>query len=196
MRHLIPLLAAGLTTLAAAAEPPRHALEVQASVVAVSPETRRLIVDNVLGPSLGTSVGIAYRGLLPSAGLEHRLHLDLLGLKAQESTGMEGANPKHLSFGWDVIFRRGGFNIYSGFLGQRWKQSLDDQTSNDFRDYSLTGARLMNSPRGTKLGGRIGAEFALRPRVAAFVSYTQTELNKKHNPGWFSFGVVYRVLQR
>ena len=41
-----------------------------------------------------------------------------------------------------------------------------------------------------------GAEFALRPGFAAFAGYTQTELNKKHNPGWFSLGVTYRLLQR
>jgi len=192
MRTWTWIVAAGLA-MPAFAQAPAHALEAQASLVSVSPETLRIVDGRSLA---GLALGLAYRGRLQDTGLQHRVHLDLLGLRTTEATGMEGAAPKHLEFGWDLLFPKGRWTLYAGFQGIRWKQSLDDQTSNDFRDYSLTGTRLMNSPQGTKLGARVGAEFALRPGFAAFAGYTQTELNKKHNPGWFSLGVTYRLLQR
>lgn len=183
----LAMVALALPTLA---EEPRHALEAQVSMLAVAPETRRLAASSSLA---GTSFGIAYRGWLPPTALQHRIHLDLFGLNAKPETGMDGAAPKHLEFGWDLIYRKRGWSFYSGILGVKWKQAIDAQTSNEFRDLNEAGtANARNSAKGTKLGGRIGVEYAFRPDFSVFAGYTQTEFNKKHNPGWWNVGVLYR----
>ncbi|MBI4911786.1 MAG: hypothetical protein HY823_03530 [Acidobacteria bacterium] len=186
-------LATALLALPALAQEPQHFLEAQASLLNVSPETRRLVDGRSLA---GLSLGVAYRGRLMAGGLQHRVHLDLLGLRAQETTGMEGAAPKHLEFGWDLIFPRGNWSFYSGFLGIRWKQSVDDKTTDEFRDLNLAGTKdNLNAPKGTKFGARLGLEYAFRKDFSVFGSYTQTEFNKLHNPGWWSLGVVYRGMK-
>lgn len=185
-------LAMAVLALPALAEEPRQFLEAQVSIVSVAPESRRLVES----PSLaGTSLGIAYRGWLPSTGLQHRIHVDLLGLDAKAETGMDGARPKHLEFGWDLIFQKKGWSFYGGLLGMKWKQSIDSQTSNEFRDFNVAGtANARNSPTGTKVGARAGVEYAFLKKFSVFAGYTQTEFNKKHNPGWWNVGVLYRGL--
>lgn len=189
MTNLRSLALAALALPAMAAEP-RHALEAQVSLVSVAPETRRLVDGRALA---GASFGIAYRGQLQPGVLGHRAHLDLMGLRAKEVTGMDGAAPKHLSFGWDLIYLQRKWSVYFGLQGTRWKQSIDAQTGSEFRDYNEAGTvKYSNSGTGTKIGGRLGVEYGLRPDLSLFAGYTQTEFNKKHNPGWFNLGVVYR----
>ena len=194
MNHWKAIAALAAISLPALAQASEHTLEGQLSTVLVSPETRRLVQgSSVTGSSLGTSLGIAYRGRLPVSGIQHRIHVGLLGLKAKEATGMDGAAPKHLSFGWDLLSGYGDWTFYGGLLGQRWKQSVDAQTTSEFRDWNQAGTvNYLNSPKGTKLGARLGAELAIHAKFSLFTSYTQTEFNKKHNPGWWNLGVVYR----
>lgn len=171
----------------------QHFLEAQASLVSVAPETRRLVAGGSLA---GTSLGIAYRGRLQISGVEHRIHLDLLGLRAKEETGMEGAAPKHVEFGWDLISTYGKWSFFGGLQGIRWKQTVDAQTSTQFRDLSQTGTtNYFNSPKGTKVGARLGLEYSVRTDLSVAASYTQTEFNKMHNPGWWSLGVVYKGMK-
>ena len=170
----------------------RHSLEAQASLVSVAPETRRLVDGRALS---GTSFGIAYRGRLQPGVLDHRIHLDLMGLRAKENTGMDGAAPKHISFGWDLMYLHGKWSAYFGLQGTRWKQSIDAQTGTEFRDTNEAGTvKYLNSGSGTKIGARLGLEYAIRGKFSLFAGYTQTEFNKKHNPGWWNVGVLYRGL--
>jgi hypothetical protein len=183
-------LAMVVLALPTMASEPKNFLEAQASMMSVAPETRRLVEGSSLA---GISFGVGYRGWLPSTGLQHRVHVDLFGLKAKPETGMDGAAPKHLEFGWDLIFNKRGWSFYSGFLGVKWKQAIDAQTSNEFRDLNEAGtANARNSAKGTKIGGRVGVEYAFRRDFSVFAGYTQTEFNKKHNPGWWNVGVLYR----
>lgn len=175
------------------AQDARHALEAQASLVSVAPETRRLINGRALA---GTSLGLAYRGEI-RPGLEQRIHVDLMGLRAAEVTGMDGAAPKHLELGWDVLFLRGKWSFFSGIVALRWKQSIDDKTSDGFRDYNIAGTtNNYNSAAGTKLGARVGAEYAFRKDLSGFVAFTHTEFNKQHNPAWWQIGVAYKGWKR
>lgn len=185
--------AVAVLALPALAEEPRHIVEAQASLVSVAPETRRMVAGRALA---GTSLGIAYRGQMQPGVFEHRVHLDLLGLRAKEETGMDGAAPKHFSFGWDLIYLKGKWSIYTGLQGMRWKQSIDAQTGTEYRDYNEAGTvKYLNSGRGTKVGGRVGLEYALHKDISLFTGYTQTEFNKKYNPGWWNVGVLYRGLR-
>lgn len=182
--------ALAILALPALAGEPVHSIEGQASLVSVAPETRRLVNGRALA---GTSFGIAYRGPIRSGDLEHRIHLDLMGLRAAEVTGMDGAAPKHFCFGWDLLYPRGKWSAYFGLQGTRWKQSIDAQTGTEFRDYNEAGTvKYLNSGSGTKIGARLGLEYGLRGNLRLFAGYTQTEFNKKHNPGWFNLGVTYR----
>ena len=192
MTILRSLALAALAVPALAGET-RHSLEAQASLVSVAPETRRLVDGRALS---GTSIGIAYRGHLQPGGLDHRVHLDLMGLRAKEITGMDGAAPKHFCFGWDLIYPQGRWSAYFGLQGTRWKQSIDAQTGTEFRDTNEAGTvKYLNSGKGTKIGARLGLEYGIRGNLSLFAGYTQTEFNKKYNPGWFNLGVVYRGLK-
>ena len=113
MKNIRTLIALSFLALPLLADGPKHAFEVQASVVVASQDTNRIIDGNNL---TGSSVGIAYRGEL-AAGLYHRVRLDATGLKAKVETGMSGAAPKHLSRGWDIIQDAGKWSFYGGVIG-------------------------------------------------------------------------------
>lgn len=189
MKNTLALLA--LATLASplAADGPKHSFEVQASAVIAAQDTNRMVDGNNL---TGSSIGIAYRGRM-AEGLFHRIRVDLTGMKAMVETGMSGAAPKHLSVGWDIIQEMGNWSIYGGVLGMNWKQTVDDRTSNNYRDLNLAGtSNFNNTPKGTKFGARLGAERALTKNLAFSVTFTHTEFNKKLNPSWYSLGFVYK----
>lgn len=186
-------LALALLAVPALAGESRHSIEAQASMVSVAPETRRLVDGRALA---GTSFGIAYRGPLQAGVLEHRVHVELMGLRAKEITGMEGSAPKHFIYGWDLIYLQGKWSAYFGLQGMRWKQSIDAATGTEFRDYNEAGTvKYLNAGKGTRIGARFGLEYSLRKDISLFAGYTQTEFNKKHNPGWFNLGVMYRGLR-
>lgn len=181
------LLATAATGLLA--DDPKHAFEAQASAVIASADTTRMVDGGNLN---GMSFGLAYRGKLGD-GLHHRAFVDLTGLKGRIETGLSGAAPKHLSFGWDIIQDVDKWSLYGGLFGFRWKQTVDDQTSSNYRDLSVTGtSNTNNTPKGTKLGVRIGAERALTRDLAFRMDFTQTEFNKKLNPSWFRLGLIYK----
>ncbi len=186
--HLALLLLAAAST-GLLAQGPKHAFEAQASAVITSQDTNRMVDGGNLN---GLSLGLAYRGRM-GEGLHHRAFVDLTGLKARVVTGMSGAAPKHLSFGWDIIQDVGKWSVYGGVLGMRWKQTVDSQTSSDYRDLSVSGtSNTNNTPKGTKMGIRIGAERALGKDLAFRVDFHQTEFNKKLNPSWFRLGFLYK----
>lgn len=186
-------LALAVLALPAVAGESRFTLEAQASLVSVAPETRRLVDDHALA---GNSFGFSIRGPVQAGILDHRVHLDLLSLQAKAATGMDGPAPKHLSFGWDLIYMKGKASFYFGLMGMRWRQSIDPETGTDFRDTNEAGTvRYLNSGKGTKLGARAGVEYPLSKDFNFFVGFSQTEFNKKYNPAWFNVGVVYRGLK-
>ena len=189
MKNIRTLLTLSLLASPILADGPKHAFEVQASAVIASQDTNRMIDGNNL---TGSSIGIAYRGQL-GEGLYHRVRLDATGMKAKVETGMSGAAPKHLSLGWDIIQDVGKWSFYGGLLGQKWSQTVDDQTSSAYRDMNLAGTSNGNgTPKGTKFGARIGVERALNKDFAFFAGYTQVEFNRRLNPGWYNLGLIYK----
>jgi hypothetical protein len=189
MKNIRTLLTLSLLASPLLADGPKHGFEAQASLVIASQDTNRMVDGNNL---TGTSVGVAYRGEL-AAGLFHRVHVDLTGMKAKPETGMSGAAPKHLSFGWDIMQDVGKWSFYGGILGIKWSQSIDDRTSTNYRDLNLAGtSNSNNSPKGTKFGARFGVERSLTKNLCFVLGYTQTEFNKKLNPAWYSLGLSYR----
>ncbi|MBI4912828.1 MAG: hypothetical protein HY823_08815 [Acidobacteria bacterium] len=181
---LLTAVAPGLS-----AEDPKHAFEAHVSTLFASQDTVRMVEGGKLS---GMSVGLAYRGQL-NAGLHHRVFVDLTGLRAKAETGMSGSAPKHLGFGWDIIQDVNKWSFYAGLFGIRWKQAVDQQTTNDYRDLASSGTtNYNNTPKGTKFAMRLGAERALTKDFCIRVDYTQTEFNKKLNPGWYSLGLLYK----
>ena len=163
--------------------------EAQASAVIAAQDTNRMVSGNNL---TGATLGVGLRHEL-AAGLSQRLTVNLLGMKGAFGTGLEGAAPKHLNIGWDIIQDVDKWSFYGGVLGIKWKQTIDANTLNAYRDFNAAGtANGNNEPKGWKFGGRLGVERALTKHVSFSMNFTQTEFNKKLNPSWYSLGFLYK----
>lgn len=167
--------------LSAAGNDPAFGFEATGSVVIASQDTNRLLSNNNLA---GTILGVGFRAQI-HPGLNHRLHLNLMGLKAAQDTGMSGAAPKHLVFGWDIMQDVGKWSFFGGVMGVKWKQDIQADTAPKYQG-------LRGEPKGTKFGARIGAEYAHTPNLHSTFSYNQTEFNRDINPGWWGVGLTYR----
>ena len=183
-KRMITLLA--LAAVPALAQTP--GFEANASLVIGVNDMTRITSGNDLA---GQSLDFAFR-LDMSKGFAHRFHLGLLGIKGKPGSGLEGASPKHLMLGYDVMHDFGKWTFYGGLLAIKWKQDDAKTTDPAFGDFGVGTANTNNKPKGTKLGGRIGAEYAFTPHWRGVFGYNQTEFNKKYQPGWWSLGVTYR----
>lgn len=159
--------------------------EVSATALIASGDTNRMAqVNNLAGFTLGAACRFEIK-----PGLDHRLHVDLTSLRAKEGTGLEGSAPKHVQFGYDVVYQaKDKLSVFGGLLAMKWKLDEAKATLPDFTDQ---GARN-NEGKGTKFGARLGLQYAYTKQVSGVLSYTQTEFNKKLNPGWYSMGLAYR----
>lgn len=154
------------------------------AVIAVGDLNRMIRSNNLTGYTIGGAVVIE-----PKAGLGHRFHLDLMSIRGRDGTGLEGSSPKHLQFGYDVLYQATEkLSVYGGFIGMKWKQ---DETKATLPDYNDLNNRN-NLGKGTKLGARIGVEYSYTKNWKGVFGFTQTEFNKKFQPSWFSLGLTYR----
>jgi len=139
---------------------------------------------NLAGYTLGGAIVLE-----PAAGLGHRFHLDLMSIRGKDGTGLESASPKHIQFGYDVVYQSTEkLSVYGGFIGMKWKQNTATATDPDYSDLNNKN----NLGKGTKLGARIGLEYAYSKHWKGVLGFTQTEFNKKRQPAWVSLGLTYR----
>lgn len=155
-----------------------------AAVIGTGDLNRMVRTGNLVGYTFGGAVVIE-----PSAGLGHRFHLDLMSIRGLDGTGLESSSPKHLQFGYDVLFQATEkVSVFGGFIGMKWKQ---DEAKAILPDYTDLGNRN-NLGKGTKLGARIGLEYSYSKNWKGVLGFTQTEFNKKYQPSWISLGLTYR----
>lgn len=138
----------------------------------------------------GFSLGVAAH-LLKEGGLGFRLHLNRASIKGAAGTGMENGTLAHTFGGLDITQQFGKAMLFGGLMGTRWQQDMALATNPEFADV-VGGKSYNNAGKGTKLGFRIGVEYALTPKLSAAVSFTQTEFNKVYQPSWLALGVNYR----
>ena len=184
-RTLLALAAISMPSMA------QSRYEASVSLVLASGDLNKMASSNNLaGYSLGGAVRFEIK-----PGLDHRFHLDAMSFRSKTGTGLQGNRaPKHLSFGYDVVYQSSDkLSVFGGLLGMKWKQDSASATLPDFTDKSIPGNALPNNEgKGTKLGARIGLEYAYTKNWKGVFSYTQTEFNKRLNPGWYNLGVTYR----
>jgi len=173
--------------LALQAAEPVWSLEAQGSLLFGTGDMHRIREEK--NPA-GYSVGGAAR-FQPNPDLSFRLHADLASIKGKPGTGLEQSGPRRTLFGLDVARDAGRFSVFGGLVGVQWKQDEAQATLREFQDYAGT-TKVNNAGRGTKLGFRIGVDFALTENVRATASFTQTEFNKLTQPSWLALGVTYR----
>lgn len=174
------------------------AVEASANAVIASGDMNRMVLgNNLTGASLGLGLRIPI-----AAGFGHRVHLDLFGMKGAPGTGLEGAGPKHLAAGWDLTQDLNKkWTLYGGLMAVKWKQDEGKVTNPNFGDIARTSpngqlfpatGNTNNSPKGTKLGARIGVEYTFSKALSMNLGFQQTEFNKIYQPGWFGLGVTYK----
>lgn len=139
----------------------------------------------------GSSIDLGVR-LDMADGFSHRFHVGLLGVKGKPGTGLEGAAPKHLMFGYDVMQEFKKWTFYGGLMAVKWKHDDGTTTDPNFGDIVVGTTSTNNSPKGTKLGARIGTEYAFTNNLRGVLGYNQTEFNKRYQPGWWNLGVTFR----
>jgi opacity protein-like surface antigen len=140
---------------------------------------------------VGQSLDFAYR-FERTGGFAHRFHLGALGLKGKPGTGLEGSTPKHLMLGYDAVQSYTKWTFYGGLMAFKWKQDDGKITDPNFGDFGSGTANTNNKAKGTKLGARVGVEYAFTSSWRGVLGYNQTEFNKKYQPGWWNLGVTYR----
>lgn len=178
-RTLLALAAAALPAFA------QSPFEVNASAILASGDMNKMVQVNNLA---GYSVGGAFR-IEIKPGLDHRFHLDLMAIRGKMGTGLKGSGPKHLDFGYDVVYQgTEKLSVFGGLMAVKWKIDGADATLPDYTDLNARN----NQGKGTKLGARLGVEYAYTKNWKGVLSYTQTEFNKKLQPGWWSAGMTYR----
>ncbi len=174
---ILPLLALSLT----AGEGRPLGLEASSSLVIASQDMNKLTNGANLA---GYTLGLGLRSQI-KPGLNHRLHVDLMSFRGGRFTGLEGASPKHLIFGWDITQDMGRWTIFGGLMGVKWKQDIKSDTLPVYQG-------LRGEAKGVKFGARIGAEYAITDHWRSTFSYNQTEFNRDLNPGWWGVGLNYR----
>lgn len=177
-----------LASLALAAAPllAQTPFEIRGAMMIGGNDLSKMTASNNLA---GYSLDLAGR-LEIKPGLAHRLYLGALALNGVQGSGLEGSQtPKHIRYGWDVVYQATDkLSVYGGFLAQRWKIDEAKATLPTFTDLNNRN----NLGKGTKLGARIGLEYAYTKHVSGILGFTQTEFNKVYQPGWFDLGVAYR----
>lgn len=189
MKIFRPLALVALAGIPALAQSP---FEVNVSALLATGDTSRMVRTNDVA---GTSLSFAAR-IEIKPGTDHRFHLGLMGLQFLHGSGMGNAAPKHLHAGYDLVHQATEkVSFFGGLTATRWKQDEGEATNPLFKDQSLTAnpdASGDNRPRGTKLGGRVGLQFAHTKHLSTVVTFTQTEFNKKFAPSWLSVGMTWR----
>jgi hypothetical protein len=185
---------AALLALASLPGMAQSPFEMNVSLLTGIQDMNRLSSSNDL---VGTSLAFGLR-LEIKPGLSHRIHLGALGIKSKPETGMGSSSPRHIHFGWDVMQELSPkWTAFGGLTGTKWKH---EETNNarfsdrgiDYPQGSTTVRYTNNSPKGTKLGARLGLEYNFSANLKGTISFSQSEFNKLYNPGWFSWGVTYR----
>ncbi len=174
---ILPLLALSL----AAGEDRPFGLEASSSLVIASQDMNKLTDGGNLA---GYTLGLGLRSQI-KPGLNHRLHVDLMSFRGGRQTGLEGASPKHMLFGWDILQDLGKWTVFGGLMGVKWKQDIKSDTLAVYQG-------LRGEAKGVKFGARIGAEYAITPNWHSTISYNQSEFNRNLNPGWWGVGLTYR----
>ncbi len=186
-RHMLSLL---LPTLALSAQSP-VTFEVQAGLIAPMSDLKKMQGDEKgLGYTLGGAVRIAH-----SENFAYRFHANLAGIGLAKGTGMDAKGPKHLMAGMDLLHEAGKWTFFEGLVGIKFKQDSATASDERFADWALVAGKNTNknnSPKGVKLGFRVGLEYAVTNQIRAQVSFTQAEFNKIYNPSWFTIGATYR----
>lgn len=179
-RLLVPL------ALAAAPLVAQTPFELRGAMILGGSDLGKMTSSNNLS---GYSLDVAGR-LDIKPGLAHRFYVGALALSGARGTGLEGSEaPRHFHYGWDVVYQATDkLSVYGGFLAQRWKIDEAKATLPAFTDQNNRN----NLGKGTKLGARIGVEYAYTKHVSGILGFTQTEFNKLYQPGWFDLGVAYR----
>jgi len=181
-----------LLALAALPGMAQSPFEVNAGALLTAGNMRRMVTGNDL---TGSAISFAGRFEI-KPGTDHRFHFGLLGVKFKTGSGLEGAAPKHLHFGYDIVHQLSPkTTFFGGLTGTKWKQDEAKATDPLFKDQptsSNLNASGDNRPRGVKLGARIGLQFAHTAHLSTVVSFTHSEFNKKFNPGWFNVGITWR----
>ncbi len=177
-----------LAALALAAGPllAQTPFEVRATGLIAQGDMNKITASNNLaGYSLEASARLEIK-----PGLDHRFYLGGRSFRSLAGTGLAGNRaPKHIYFGYDVVYAAAEkWTLFGGFFGQKWKVDSADATRPDFTDQNNRN----NVGKGTKLGVRIGTEYAYNKHWHAVLGFSQTEYNKIYQPGWVDLGLGYR----
>lgn len=182
------------------------ALEVSGSAVIATQDMKKMVADNSAGGThganlAGTTLGAALR-IPVSEDFGYRVHANLLGFKGTTGSGLESAAPRHLYGGLDATQQLGkGWMVYGGLMAVKWKQDEDKITNPNYGDIARASGNTQlfpstnntnNSPKGVKLGVRVGVEKALSKSWAFNASFQQVEFNKIYNPSWLNVGLTYK----
>jgi len=194
----LPLLALPLTA--------QVAVEANASAVIATQNMIKMVTANSAtgthgGSLTGASIGIGLR-IPVSEDFGHRVYLNAMGFKGTVGSGMEDSTPRHLNLGWDVTQKLGqNWTVFGGLMAVKWKQDESKVTDPNYGDIARpsgnaqlfpSSANTNNSPKGTKMGARIGVERLITKSLAFSLSFQQAEFNKIYNPSWLNVGLTYR----
>lgn len=185
IQALAALLALGTGIPPAAAQVASQRSPFEASLASLVATTDTKKISSGSNPP-GYMLGAGFRSEL-HPGLSTRIHFSFVSFAGKEGSGLENRNRLHLHFGWDLIKEYGHLNFFCGLTGTQWRQAV----TASHPDFTLA-----NRAEGVKLGGRVGAEYALGKGFSAVLTFNQTEFNRKFNPSWVSVGALYRFKER